>query len=288
MTSEAVLRAFRQPPTGFISTSAGRVAHRVFGKGPDVLFVHGFPVSGATFRRVIPGLAEHVRCHVLDLPGAGSSEFTRNPSVGVAGHIDAVRVAMDTLGLDDVAVVGHDSGGLIARHALAGDPRVRAFGLIDTELPGMPGWRFRSFLEAARLPGIGAILGWASRHPTIARNPFVFGGAFHDRSHLEGEFTDLFLEPLGASADRQWAAQRMLRSFDVDLLRRLPEVHARIGVPVRLVWGEQDVFFPVDRARDMVDTFPDAAIVTIEDAGLFSHEEAPDAVVAALLPLLSR
>lgn len=287
MTPDAVLEAFRQPPSTFIDTPSGRVAHRVFGSGPDVLFVHGFPVSGATFRRVIPGLADHVRCHVLDLPGAGSSEFTRTPNLGVGGHIAAVRVAMDTLDLEDVAVVGHDSGGLIARHALAGDPRVRAFALIDTELPGMPGWRFRSFLEAARVPGIGAILGWASRHPFVARNPFVFGGAFHDRSHLEGEFTDLFLTPLGASADRQWAVQQMLRSFDLDLLRRLPDVHARITVPVRLVWGERDVFFPVDRARAMVDTFPDATIVTIADAGLFPHEEAPDAVVAALLPALS-
>ena len=35
-------------------------------------------------------------------------------------HIETVRRVVDRLGLNQVAVVGHDSGGLIARHALAG------------------------------------------------------------------------------------------------------------------------------------------------------------------------
>ena len=53
-------------------------------------------------------------------------------------HIHTVRRVVDLLELDDVAVVGHDSGGMIARHALAGDPRLRAMGLINTEQPHGP------------------------------------------------------------------------------------------------------------------------------------------------------
>ena len=40
-----------------------------------MLFVHGWPVSGATFRTLLPYLVEHVTCHLIDLPGAGSSRF---------------------------------------------------------------------------------------------------------------------------------------------------------------------------------------------------------------------
>ena len=67
----------------------------------------------------------------------------------------------------------------------------------------------------------------------------------------------------------------------------LDDIHARIDVPVRLVWGDQDPFFPVDRARAMVDTFPNASIEVVEGAGLFSHEEAPAEVARALLPTLT-
>ena len=72
----------RRPPTcsadpdRFLDVGAGEVAYRRVGTGPDVLFVHGWPVSGATFRTLLPHLADHVTCHVIDLPGAGSSRFT--------------------------------------------------------------------------------------------------------------------------------------------------------------------------------------------------------------------
>jgi pimeloyl-ACP methyl ester carboxylesterase len=67
----------------------------------------------------------------------------------------------------------------------------------------------------------------------------------------------------------------------------LTEIHRRIAVPVQLVWGAKDPFFPVERARAMVAEFPDAQIAVIEGAGLFSHEERPAEVASALLPTLT-
>jgi pimeloyl-ACP methyl ester carboxylesterase len=67
----------------------------------------------------------------------------------------------------------------------------------------------------------------------------------------------------------------------------LADIHRRLDVPVRLVWGDRDPFFPVDRARAMVDTFPNATIEIFEGVGLFSHEEAPAEVAQALLPTLT-
>ena len=66
---------FRRPPLRYLDVGEGEVAYRRVGTGPDVLFVHGWPVSGATFRTLLPHLAPHVTCHLLDLVGAGSSRF---------------------------------------------------------------------------------------------------------------------------------------------------------------------------------------------------------------------
>ena len=81
---------------------------------------------------------------------------------------------------------------------------------------------------------------------------------------------------------------RLLRSFDARYVRELTDVHRRITVPVQLVWGDRDPFFPVAWAREMVDTFPDARLEVIEGAGLFAHEERPAEVAEALLPVLTR
>ncbi len=50
MTPEAAADLFRREPDRYLDVGAGEVAYRRVGEGPDVLFVHGWPVSGATFR----------------------------------------------------------------------------------------------------------------------------------------------------------------------------------------------------------------------------------------------
>jgi pimeloyl-ACP methyl ester carboxylesterase len=277
---------FRRQPDRFLDVGAGEVAYRVVGTGPDVLFVHGWPVSSATFRQLLPHLVDHVTCHLIDFPSAGSSRFDANTPMSISQHIETVRRVVDLLQLDHVAVVGHDSGGMIARHAMVGDPRLRAMGLINTEPPD-PSWRFKSFIASRHLPGLSAGLGWVAGKPRIVRSRAVFGDAFVDRSLLGGEFAEFFLAPLHESRLHRDAAVKLLRSFDMQHVTDLTDIHRRIDVPVQLVWGAKDPFFPVDRAQAMVAEFPDARIAVVEGAGLFSHEERPAEVASALLPTLT-
>ena len=286
LTPTAAAELFRAAPDRFLDVGAGEVAYRRVGTGPDVLFVHGWPVSGATFRRLLPHLVDHVTCHVIDLPGAGSSRFTADTPLSVDQHIESVRRVIDLLELDEVAVVGHDSGGMIARHAVAGDPRLAAMGLINTEQPHGLSWRFKLFLAARGMPGFGAGLGWVAGKRRLRRNPLVLGDAFADSALLDGEFDEFFLQPLHDLPERQRAAVRVLRSFDVQYVHDLAAVHERITVPVQLVWGDQDPFFPLAWAEEMVETFPDARLEVVKGAGLFSHEERPADVAQALLPVL--
>ena len=207
--------------------------------------------------------------------------------MSIAHHIESVKAVVDALGVDSIAVVGHDSGGMIARHAVAGDPRLRAMGLVNTEQPQGLNWRFKLFLSGRSVPGFGELLGWVAGQQTLRRNPFILGDAFADRDLLDGDFDSFFLAPLNQDPKKRRAAIRLLRSFDEAHVHQLAELHAAIDVPVQLVWGAEDPFFPVERAREMVDTFPDARLEVIEGAGLFSHEERPDEVAAALLRVVA-
>ncbi len=287
LTPEAAADLFRRDPDGYLDVGAGEVAHRCIGQGPDVLFVHGWPVSSATFRTLLPHLVDHVTCHLIDLPGAGSSRFGADTTLTIDQHVASVRRVLDLLELDDVAVVGHDSGGMIARHAVAGDPRVRAMGLIDTEQPHGLSRRFKMFLAVRRAPGLAAGLGWVAGRPRIRRLRLVLGDAFADPTLLDGEFDEFFLRPLHTSPARRDAAVRLLRSFDVRYVDELADVHRRIEVPVQLVWGDRDPFFPLAWAEEMVGTFPDARLEVVPGAGLFVHEERPADVARALLPVLT-
>ncbi len=287
LTAAAASDLFRAEPDRWIDVGAGEAALRTVGSGPDVLFVHGWPVSGTTFRLLLPHLVDHVTCHVMDFPSAGSSRFNDSTPMSIDQHIETVRRVVDGLDLESLAVVGHDSGGMIARHAMAGDPRMRAMGLINTE-PAKPSWRFTSFVKSAMAPGLAKGLQLISGKPAIYRRKFVFGDAFADRSLLGGEFKEFFLDPLSESPERCAAAAKLLKSLDMKAhVSTLADLHAKIDVPVQLVWGAEDPFFPVERARTMVDEFPNARLTELPGVGLFSHEEAPADVAAALLPALT-
>lgn len=288
LTATDSAELFRAAPQSYLDVGAGEVAYRRVGTGPDVLFVHGWPVSGATFRGLLPHLADHVTCHVIDLPSAGSSRVTPTTPLSIAQHITTVRRVVDLLDLDQVAVVGHDSGGMIARHAMAGDDRLAAMGLIDTEQSQGLNLRFKMFLANRKVPGFGSILGWLAGNKTLRRNGFVLGDAFVDRSLLDGGFDEFFLQPLANDPAYRNATMKVLESFDTRYVHELGALHRQIDIPVQLVWGEQDKFFPVEWAREMVADFPDAQLAVVPDAGLFSHEERPAEVAAALLPTLTR
>jgi pimeloyl-ACP methyl ester carboxylesterase len=288
LTQRQASDLFRADPDRHVDVGNGEVAVRSVGTGPDVLFVHGWPVSGATWRGLLPHLAPHVRCHVVDLVGAGSSRFDRTVRLGIDEHADAVRRVVDALGLDDVAVVGHDSGGLIARTALAGDPRVRAWGLVDTEQPQGATLRFRMFIAMRYLPRFEHLVAALLNAERLRRNRLVIGDCFDDRTLLDGEFAEFFLRPLRDDPDRRWAAGQFGSNFDLGAFGRIAAMHSRIEVPVQLVWGGKDPFFPVAWTREMMAGFGGPVSLHVVERGrLFHHEEFPEEVSRALLPTLT-
>ncbi|MEM1347790.1 MAG: alpha/beta hydrolase [Myxococcota bacterium] len=283
LTAPQASQLFRDAPHDLIDVGEGAAAYRRVGAGPDVLFVHGWPASSATFRALLPFLTAHVTCHLVDLPGAGHSQFTRASTISVAQHIESVRRIVDALELEQYAVVAHDSGGMIARHALAGDPRMRAMVLVDTEQPQGLTWRFKQFLVMAHTPGFEHVLAWAANHKGLRKNKLLLGDAFADRSLLAGEFEEFFLAPLRDNPERRWAAGQLIKSFDTAHVYELAEIHQRITVPVQLVWGADDPFFPVEWAQEMVETFADATLRVVPGGKLFVHEEMPEDVSEVVL-----
>lgn len=285
LTAQESSDLFRSEPDRYVDVGGAEVAVRTVGSGPDVLFVHGWPVSGATFRGMLPHLANDVTCHVLDMPGAGDSRVADASQLSIAQHISTVRSVVDELELSSYAVVGHDSGGMIARHAAVGDDRLRGVGLINTE-PIEVGWRFKAFVGCRRVPGFGRLFASLVSRSRTRRSRLGFGGGFVDTSLLDGEFDEFFLRPLYTSRERLDWSMRVLKSYEHRYVDELGDIHRRLDVPVRLVWGARDPFFPVRQARDMVPTFPNAELVELANARLFSHEECPAEAAAGLLPAL--
>lgn len=261
-----------------IDVGSASLAYRKTGTGPDVVLIHGWPLHGETFRAIVPRLASRFTCHVLDLPGTGRSVWTESTPITLRAHAAAVVRAIETLALSRVAFVAHDSGGAVARLAAA-ELGARCFGLVlgNTEIPGYRPPVLVALVKLAKLPGGWKLLPLILRSRWLRRSGLGFGGCFHDRRLMDGEFATLFVEPLLTSARAAAGQLALVRQFEWSAIDEMARTHARITAPVSLIWGVDDPWFPLARARGMIDQFPGGAeLVEMQDGKLFIHEERPE------------
>ncbi|MFI6314396.1 alpha/beta fold hydrolase [Nocardia fusca] len=113
------------------------VAYREAGTGPAVLLLHGWPQTGAAWRKVVPLLQDTMTVVVPDLPGFGASSRppTGYDKVAVAVTLNTL---MRDLGHDTYHAVGHDVGGQVLlplAHTAAG--AVRTVTFVEAGIPGL-------------------------------------------------------------------------------------------------------------------------------------------------------
>jgi pimeloyl-ACP methyl ester carboxylesterase len=265
-----------KPPSRFLDVGHSELAYRRVGSGPDVLLVHGWPVHMATWRGVVAHLSEDYTCHLLDLPGAGFSRCHDIHRIGLGAHVDTLREALAQLELGRFAVVAHDSGAAIARHVIADDERVTGLVMGNTEIPGHFPPLLALYIAIAKIPGGPRMFKTLMRSRTFRRSSLAFGTCFADLDQIDGPFHDMVTRPMLESPKRLRETMQLLNTLDIDVIKNLGRIHRKIQAPVQLIWGADDPFFPLDKARRMVDDFPAGGDITVLDPGkLFVHEERP-------------
>ena len=285
--TEATTRFFFDTPAQALDFGTARLAVRRFGSGPPLLLVHGFPLSGFTWRKVLPELSQRYTCYVPDLPGMGESEWTDATDFSFPGQGRTLKALVDRLGLERYRVLAQDTGGTFARClALVDGARIEQLALINTEIPHhRPPW-IPLYQFLMRVPGTLPAFSLLLRSRVFLRSRMGFGGCFNDLRLMEGDFHQHVVEPLVRSPRRRDGMRRYLLGAQWAPVDALEHDHARITMPVRLIWGADDRTFPVDRARTMVKQFPDAHIVEIPGGRLLVHEEKPADVARSLLEFL--
>ena len=128
----------------FLQSSANasnsiNIYYEDLGTGKNVVFIHGWPLSGSMWEYQITQLINHnIRCITYDRRGFGKSDY---PAGGydyntLAGDLKAVIEGLD---LRDVTLVGFSmGGGEIAKYfSLFGGDRVKKVVLISAVVPYM-------------------------------------------------------------------------------------------------------------------------------------------------------
>ncbi len=252
------------------------VAWGRMGDGPPLVLVHGFPWSAQAWRRVAPALAGRHTVYWFDMIGCGRSDKHDGQDVSPAVQSDLLAALVRHWGLGRPHVVGHDFGGLAALrgHFIEG-LRYGRLTLIDAVavLPsGSPFFAHVRCNEAA----FAGLPPYA--HEALFR---AYTGQAAARP-LSEDATRIYAQPWRGTIG-QAAFYRQIAQSDT---RAIAEAQLRYGpldCPVALLWGEEDTFIPVAQGEQLADMIGVDRPTRVAGAGHMILEDAPEAVVAALL-----
>ncbi|HEX8498017.1 MAG TPA: alpha/beta hydrolase [Actinomycetales bacterium] len=110
------------------------ISAQVWGEagGPPLVLLHGLGEQASTWDEVAPQLATRFRVVALDLRGHGSSTWAGPYSFTLMR--DDVLGVLGALGLDDVVLVGHSMGGVVAYLVAQAQP-ARVARLVIEDVP---------------------------------------------------------------------------------------------------------------------------------------------------------
>ncbi|MCE9565544.1 MAG: alpha/beta hydrolase [Planctomycetes bacterium] len=278
------IELFRAAEVRWHETPTAKIAYRVVGAGPPLILLHGWPLWGFTFRKLLVYLTPHFTCYLIDLPGGGDTVWRQETDFTWPGQAASVKSLLEGEGLEWYFLLGQDSGAMIARQlCLLDNRRVRALIMTNTEIPGHRPPLIPTFRRLQYLPGAGLIFRFALWMRWFVRSRWGFGSSL-SREFNNNEFYDGIVWPLVRSGSRAAGHTRFLRGWSWDVLDRWRDFHRCIEAPVLLLWGEADTTFPIDLAREMAYQFaPPAEVHAIPGAHLFVQEERPVEVAAEIV-----
>jgi len=267
-------RPLEPPGVQRLTVNGVSLAVEVHGKGPAVLFVHGYPLDRTLWTAQLSAL-DGYRVIAPDLRGLGLSDA---PDLGYSmpTYADDLAALLEALQVDEVVLVGLSMGGYVAFEFLRRHrERVRALVLLDTRADAdAPDARRARDQQLSMARELGAAAIAEQMLPRL-----LAPGAAQRIPQVVERVRGMMLAAPVAGIAGAIAAMRD-RSDAAALLATLDDL------PTMVVVGEEDAITPVDLARAMASTIPGARLEVIAGAGHLPPLETPAAVNAVLLDFL--
>jgi len=269
-----------------IELSQGTVHYREEGSGRPIVLIHGLLVNGRVWERVVPLLSGRMRVIVPDLPlGSHARAMDAGADLSAPALGELIAELLDRLELEDVTIVGNDTGGGLTQIAVAAHPeRIGRLVLTNCDaFEHFPPPAFSGvFKVLARVPGAVKGLELGGRLRSVRRGAMALAPLTVDP--VPDELLKAWLSPLGDAGvrrDLRKVARGVSPEHTLDAAERLRS----FGGPVLIVWGRRDRFFPFADAERLAALFADARVESIADARAFVQLDAPEQLAELILQL---
>ena len=247
-------------------THLGTIDYHEVGDGPPVVFLHLVLADATHWDRMPPLLADRFRCIFPTLPmGAHRLPATAGADLSVDGLARAVAELIEHLDLDDVTLVGNDSGGAISQVVATNHPELlRRVVLTNCDMyDAFPPKLFSYFNLFKRLPSEAfKTVGWSFKVKALWGLPFVFGRLTNEVDETK---VMRWANALLASKEARRDVHAVFRGFGPDVTNAAAAALRTTDLPFLVAWGADDKAFDPALAKRFVSEVPTAELAMIED-----------------------
>ncbi len=252
----------------------GRVRYREAGEGKPVVFVHGYLVDGRLWDGVVDSLSDRCRCLAPDWP-IGAQQIAMRPDADLSPYGIAATIAsfLEALELDDVTIVGNDSGGAMSQVLVTRHPeRIGRLVLTNCDThENFPPGIFKAMPPIAKLPGGMDVLAAPFRIGALARAAFKPFAKKPIPADLVASWMRPALHDPGVKHDAKKVTAGMNKRYTLEAAEKLRSS----DLPILLAWAPGDRFFPLKYAQRLAADIPNARLVEIPDSSTFVPLDQP-------------
>lgn len=260
-----------------IEINAGTIHFEEFGPtdGRPVVFVHGYMMGGQLWRQVSARLAARgLRCIVPTWPlGAHPEPLRPGADRSIRGVADIVADTLDALDLQDVVLVGNDTGGVVTQLVAVHHPeRLGALVLTSCDaFEHFPPPILKPLIAAARSKAVFRTAAQLVRVPAARKRAYA-GLAHSNIDTLTREWVRTALSNPAIAEDLRQLTLSLRTEVTTGVAARLPE----FDKPTLIAWSADDVFFEVGDGERLARIIPQARLEVIDGARTFSMVDRPD------------
>jgi pimeloyl-ACP methyl ester carboxylesterase len=259
-----------------IETASGTIGYVEQGRGPAALFVHGVLLNGYLWRHQLAQLSDVRRCIAVDLMAHGNTEVSATQDVSVTANAHMLAEFLDAMDIDQVDLVGNDSGGGICQIFAALHPeRLRSLALTNCDThDNWPPEAFKPFVAMVAAGGLGETLNSMLADKSVYRS--ALAPAYERPEDVADDTIETYLKPLLRSKQHTRNLVRFVNAFDCRHTVQIEKQLRRVQASTLIAWGTDDIYFDVKWSRWLAEAIPGTRKrVEILSGRIFFPEERP-------------